>query len=316
MKYKIGDKFRIKKDIGNKMFFKSGDILRFTRDDGSDCPWFFNESWNSNDGLDIAVNWRDIEPIEEPMFKVGDRVKIIDIGKHYSTFQAWADAVGAKYYMDHQSFKNGEIGEIKALAPHSAGGTSNNQLLALVHIDEPHITKDIIIEIEGIELVADDHEQHLEIHNEAIKQENLKKEGGEKNMAFTKGDKAIMHDSCGQGTPSESIGIFDGIEFRPAFDSPTLGWSCNHLSNWVLISSAEQTMAVINKLTKAQKESWTKDQQALYRVGITDNNGNVNGVTSTIESLVRVNHKALVAQAEADIAEAEQEEKEAKAKSV
>ncbi len=79
-------------------------------------------------------------------------------------------------------------------------------------------------------------------------------------------------------------------------------------SSLELISGVNETMANLIELTKEQKLAFSKDQQALYRVGITDSCGNINS-TQAIKDLVRVNRKALVEQAQADIAEIEEAEK-------
>jgi len=74
-------------------------------------------------------------------------------------------------------------------------------------------------------------------------------------------------------------------------------------------------MANVITLTRAQKEAWSKDQQALYRVSLVDTNGEFIGSDAVAKAVARVNKSALVAQAESDIKEAEEAEKEALKKS-
>lgn len=92
-------------------------------------------------------------------FKLGQKVKIMDVGKHYSTYDEWAKKVGATYYKDHNPCREGEQGEIVALSTHSI---TNKTMLALVRIDK----RDIIIDIEGIESIEDSSQQKSEGESE------------------------------------------------------------------------------------------------------------------------------------------------------
>lgn len=152
-KPKKGDKFKV---IRAYHGFTVGDIVTFTHHSG-----VYNHFENAK-GKDQPMHYQqeashlfpdEVEPIEieeQGKFKVGDKVKVLDLGKHYSTYEEWAKAVGAKYYKDHQHFENGEIGKIVAIGSHELGGASHSseRILALVRIDK----RDLIIGIEGIEL--------------------------------------------------------------------------------------------------------------------------------------------------------------------
>lgn len=149
-KPKRGDKFRVIKVYCD---FRVGDTVTFLYHTG-----IYNYFENDR-GRNLPMHYQDescddeVEPIEteeQGKFKIGDKVKVLDLGKHYSTYDQWAKAVGAKYYKDYQHFENGEIGEIVAIRSHESGGASHSpeRILALVRIDR----RDLIIGIEGIEL--------------------------------------------------------------------------------------------------------------------------------------------------------------------
>lgn len=280
MKYKIGQKVKVISRFyyGN---IRKGSITTikavrpmagssdYTVFDGEDDFWYMEESW--------------LKPFKELPFKVGDRVRIL---KYNWSGENNLSVIG-KTGIITKDISNGD----KRYKIYDDG----NHYLGLYNPDE-------------IELVTDNHENHVAIHNE-----NPEKEGGEKYMAFTVGDKVKGNEGACTKFDEICTVYEEDDELRIKDESGSI-CTCDYA--WELISSAEETMAVINKLTKAQKESWTKDQQALYQVGITDSSGNVNGSPITIEALVRVNRKALVAQAESDIAEQKAEEEAAKAKSV
>ena len=90
---------------------------------------------------------------------------------------------------------------------------------------------------------------------------------------------------------------------------------CHCYRSFTFISRTNKTMANVITLTRAQKEAWSKDQQALYRVSLVDTNGEFIGSDAVAKAVARVNKSALVAQAESDIKEAEEAEKEALKKS-
>ncbi len=112
-----------------------------------------------------------------------------------------------------------------------------------------------------------------------------------------------MQELWGQIVTIESIS--EGGTIKIEEDSHKWGWSEKQFE---LVSNVNKAMANLNELTKEQKLAFSKDQQALYQVGITDSCGNINS-TQAIKDLVRVNRKALVEQAQADIAEIEEAEK-------
>lgn len=127
-------------------------------------------------------------------------------------------------------------------------------------------------------------------------------------MAFKVGDKVLLDTQKGACTNGEfTVSECDGSNNHNCGD-PVINYGsgyCHCYKGWKLISSANETMANLVELTK--------EQQALYRVGITDSYGNVNS-SQALSALVRVNRAALVKQAEADIAEAEAEIEKAKSK--
>lgn len=85
---------------------------------------------------------------------------------------------------------------------------------------------------------------------------------------------------------------------------------CHCYRSWVRV---EKAMDSTIQLTKEQELAFSKEQKALYKTGIVDSNGNYNS-TSALKALMRVNYKALVAQAEADIKEIEDAAKAAQGK--
>lgn len=236
-------------------------------------------------------------------FKKGQKVKIIG-GENLG--------IWANYFK-----RQGLVGKIATIDNDFSSSSKKDEDLSY-HLDDNKWR--VNFQPEWLEPVEDDHEEHLKIHEET-QQWNPKTEGGEKNMAFTVGDKVLVYGKNGACfTEEEEITVEKCVE---------KGCPCNNLKvcvfnesrssvchcdyGWKFVSSANKTMAV--KLTKAQKEAWSKDQQALYAVGINDANGELASQATAVAALVKVNHKALVAQAEADIAEAEAEEAKEKAKS-
>ena len=125
-------------------------------------------------------------------------------------------------------------------------------------------------------------------------------------MTFTVGDKVEAIKNCDGGACRGDKGVAEaysgGIRVRYCGSA-----ICEqHLDCWKLVSSVNKTMANFAELTKEQELAFSSDQKALYRTGITDSYGNPLQ-TALLNALLRVNYKALVAQAQADIKEKEAE---------
>ncbi len=137
--------------------------------------------------------------------------------------------------------------------------------------------------------------------------ENPKKEGGEENMTheFHIGDKVLLGiGACFKGEyVVTEINESTGTPVVRKLDKSNF---CVCINSWELISCVKETMANLANLTKEQELAFSKEQKALFRVGITDGYGTVNSTTA-LNALVRANYKTLVAQAEDDIEEAEAE---------
>ena len=146
-----------------------------------------------------------------------------------------------------------------------------------------------------------------------VKVENpIKESGVSRNMThennnYHEGDKIQVTVNCSSNEVDKTYTV--GMHLGKPYAIVSIGLGCQCYSNWELISCVKDNMANINKLTKAQKEAWGKDQQALYQVGINDANGELTNDSVAVKALARVMHKALVTQAEADIKEAEDEAK-------
>lgn len=120
---------------------------------------------------------------------------------------------------------------------------------------------------------------------------------------YHEGDLVEAIESCGNGSSKGDQGVleeaFGGMRIRY-----NKSCTCEHLDNWKLTSCVKENMDNVIKLTKEQELAFSKEQKALYRTGVVDSCGNINSSTFS-KALLRVNYKALVAQAEADIKEVE-----------
>lgn len=136
-------------------------------------------------------------------------------------------------------------------------------------------------------------------------EENQTMKGGEKIMTheYHEGDLVEAIESCGSGSSKGDQGVIE-----KAFGSTKIRYrnhyTCTDLDMWKLTSCVKEGMDNIIKLTKEQELAFSKEQKALYRTGVVDSCGNINS-SAFDKALLRVNYKALVAQAEADIKEAE-----------
>lgn len=135
--------------------------------------------------------------------------------------------------------------------------------------------------------------------------ENQTMKGGEKIMTheYHEGDLVEAIESCGSGSSKGDQGVIE-----KAFGSTKIRYrnhyTCTDLDMWKLTSCVKEGMDNIIKLTKEQELAFSKEQKALYRTGVVDSCGNISS-SAFYKALLRVNYKALVAQAEADIKEAE-----------
>lgn len=81
------------------------------------------------------------------MFKVGNRVKIVDSGKIHSTYREAAENLNAQKWFPGSNARNGETGIIKNYRqePIASGG-----VLYLVDVGD----REILISLDGLELVS------------------------------------------------------------------------------------------------------------------------------------------------------------------
>lgn len=120
---------------------------------------------------------------------------------------------------------------------------------------------------------------------------------------YHEGDLVEAIESCGNGSSKGDQGVVEEgfgslrIRYNKTF-------TCADLNMWKLTSCVKEDMDNVMKLTKEQELAFSKEQKALYRTGVVDSCGNINSAGFN-KALLRVNYKALVAQAEADIKEVE-----------
>jgi hypothetical protein len=131
-------------------------------------------------------------------------------------------------------------------------------------------------------------------------------------MEFKVGDKVLLDTNSGACFNGEYIvevceQVSDhSCTGKISVKNPMHGM-CHCSYSWKLISSSNKTMAEFRDVPQAQKLAMTEQAQALYRVGIFDSSGNIADSSALNRALLRLNYKALVAQAEADIKESEEE---------
>jgi hypothetical protein len=82
-------------------------------------------------------------------FNIGDKVKVVDNGKSYTTYQTWADVYGLKNYKSKEFYcpNNGTVATIVAKAKHLGG----NEMLVGIRIENGD---EYIIEDKGLELIS------------------------------------------------------------------------------------------------------------------------------------------------------------------
>lgn len=306
MKYVKGQKVKIIGGVGTEPWSRFSECLGKTGIITSygDAPYHLDDNkWMIN----FKEEW--LEPIEEDYKpKIGDMVRVTECGygmvAHVGIIgrlkQIHAPGVNykkASYYLDHP---NGcSATEIEPIEDsESIGGMARSTY--------PELGTSLTLE--SLKIMYDEAS-----HFDSPQQQS----GGEsevKNMAFKIGDRVTVDEGACVCNIEETEYIVKSRDGYILYISDTCSseCECTCYSLWTLISHAENTMAVINTLTKNQKESWTKDQQALYRVGIMDSNGEITSQMQTLIALVKVNQKALVANAEAEIAEMEAELEKAK----
>ena len=75
--------------------------------------------------------------------EVGDKVKIVNNGAHYSTYAKMADLMGAELWDSSLSLKEGSIGEVKSILFHEH---QSRKKLALVRLGK----REVIMGITGV----------------------------------------------------------------------------------------------------------------------------------------------------------------------
>lgn len=79
--------------------------------------------------------------------KVGSKVKVVDSGRNYSTYNEWADRNSFKGFVNHARLEEGDVGTVEVIAPHTK---HRDDILLGINIDG----KKIIINITGVEIVS------------------------------------------------------------------------------------------------------------------------------------------------------------------
>lgn len=110
--YKVGDKFRV---ISRHDTFRHGAIITLHRDDGSSGPLFRGKredtEYTAADGMPGAfISLSSLERFVEPVFKVGDRVKLLpEPGTGVTFYSTHRDKIATISHLDLGSSLNVQV---------------------------------------------------------------------------------------------------------------------------------------------------------------------------------------------------------------
>ena len=163
-KAKEGEYIKIVKEGATFSTYKNGDIFKVYKLGASgvfcDMPKKTKQGINDNGNLIIyhreyvvLENYEPPKKEEKPVaIKIGDKVKIVDNGKSYTTYADWFDKHAPKYasrFAYGDTPENGTTGNVVAIAPHEYGGKT------LYAISTGYFNAVYLVGEKGIERVGD-----------------------------------------------------------------------------------------------------------------------------------------------------------------
>lgn len=133
----------------------NGRKMRLTRvDDGTKARATCNktDNWNMVDGINTCLE-RIKQKKEDEVIKVGDEVKVVDMGKGYRDYVDWVvenvrNVYDVARYVNGEIAHNGAIGKVVAIAPHGV----NDRTLAYI-ITNDYEPKGYVINVTGLKKI-------------------------------------------------------------------------------------------------------------------------------------------------------------------
>ena len=251
-------------------------------------------------------------------YKVGDKVRIVDTGAVYDTYDDWAESHGLTLYTNGFNPSVGAIGEVKAIDWHPY----NHTIIIGVRLEDIYVDRDIMIGLHGIEAavykprVGDTVRLKSDHHGKKAGEiaQIVKLDTGYRRYAWIEGD-CIYGGGCLQSIDElelveqnvEGGEFYEPDVFKQEYSS---GPECTATDNKVTTTKEGNIiMSVVNKIKDL---TLTKEDRLLRKYQVVDQY-NDNALTSTgkeiLWDILFAEHKeAIVAKLEA----VEAEEKKAK----